>query len=140
LVKADLLSLEPELLLFLRQLRNIEVRILSTSGTTLNFFSLKRTDKYVCGLRHTTLQRAVSQPRDSCTSTKFLVFEQTAFDMPHEKKREGVRETDVLMAFPVDRDMQPVLRDRMTFNFLPIRSYGFPVCQSSCFCTVAMLT
>ncbi|KAK5123900.1 hypothetical protein LTR85_002096 [Meristemomyces frigidus] len=46
--------------------------------------------------------------------------------MPAEAKRHGVKESDVLIAFPVDAKLQPILRARTTFNFLPIRSYGLP--------------
>lgn len=132
IVQARLLELKPELLLFLRQLRDINIQVQDSCGGIQHSFSLSRTDTRISGVRHTTLQQVTQAPRYSHLSETFIVFQRTASNMPAEAKRQGISQTDVLVAFPIDGSQQPALRDRMTFNFLPIRSYGLSVCCSHC--------
>ena len=81
----------------------------------------------MAGIRHTAPSHEDTLPKHVLVSETFIVFQQTASRMPAEAKREGVCESDVLIAFPVNARGEPLLRDRMTFNFLPIRCYGLPV-------------
>lgn len=127
IVRANLLELKPELLMFLRQLRNIDVKVQTAAGATQHHFTLSRSDAQVSGTRRTTLQHVTTTPRPSTVSDMFIVFQRTTPRMPAEAKRQGISESDVLIAFPVDAELQPVLGARLTFNFLPIRSYGLPV-------------
>ncbi|KAI7162876.1 hypothetical protein KC349_g1754 [Hortaea werneckii] len=131
-VRANVVQLKPALLLFLRKLRTIQVTVQDDNGDTTLACRLSRADDSVSGIRRTILQRdtTVSRPhkygknKPSRATENFLVFQSTAKNMPAETKRHGVSETDLLMAFPVDGDMKPFLRNRATFNFLPIREYG----------------
>ncbi|KAI6837322.1 hypothetical protein KC350_g6092 [Hortaea werneckii] len=126
IVAAHLLELKPELLIFLRQLKRVVVTLQDKAGKVKRTFSLAREDSQVSGVRLTTLRHIVTLPKATTNEEKFLVFRDTKTGMPREKKRENVTESDVLMAFPVSASMQPVLSDRRTFNYLPIRSYGLP--------------
>ncbi|KAI7635008.1 hypothetical protein KC322_g22026, partial [Hortaea werneckii] len=126
IVAAHLLELKPELLIFLRQLKRVVVTLRDNAGKVKRTFSLAREDSQVSGIRLTTLRHIVTLPKAATTEEQFLVFRDTKTGMPREKKRENVTESDVLMAFPVSASMQPVLSDRRTFNYLPIRSYGLP--------------
>ncbi|KAI7661505.1 hypothetical protein KC319_g8392 [Hortaea werneckii] len=131
-VKSDIVQLKPALLLFLRKLRTIHVTVQDDDGDTTLACRLSRADDSVSGIRHTILQRdtTVNRPhkygknKPSTAKEGFLVFQSTVKNMPAETKRHGVSETELLMAFPVDGDMKPFLRNRETFNFLPIREYG----------------
>ena len=131
LVEASLRQLKPELLLFLRQLRNMDVQIQAAAGGTVQHsLSLRRVDNEVSGVRHTTLEHRTTLPKPKAVSETFIVVQRTAFKMPTEVKRHGVHDSDVLIAFPIDAQSRPTTKDRLTFNFLPIRSYGLPVCCS----------
>ncbi|RMZ14609.1 hypothetical protein D0860_02069 [Hortaea werneckii] len=131
-VRSDIVQLKPALLLFLRKLRTIHVTVQDDDGDTTLACRLSRADDSVSGIRHTILQRdtTVNRPhkygknKPSTAKEGFLVFRSTVKNMPAETKRHGVSETELLMAFPVDGDMKPFLRNRETFNFLPIREYG----------------
>ncbi|RMY18332.1 hypothetical protein D0867_05404, partial [Hortaea werneckii] len=126
IVAAHLQELKPELLIFLRQLKRVEVTLQDKAGKIKRTFSLAREDSQVSGVRLTTLRHVVTRPKAATNEEQFLVFRDTKTGMPKEKKRENITESDVLMAFPVSASMQPVLSDRRTFNYLPIRSYGLP--------------
>ncbi|RMY05763.1 hypothetical protein D0868_06234 [Hortaea werneckii] len=131
-VRGDIVQLKPALLLFLRKLRTIHVTVQDDNGDTMLACRLSRADDSVSGTRRTILQRdtTVNRPhkygknKPSTAKEGFLVFQSTVKNMPAETKRHGVSETELLMAFPVDGDMKPFLRNRDTFNFLPIREYG----------------
>ncbi|KAI7554988.1 hypothetical protein KC331_g156 [Hortaea werneckii] len=126
IVAAHLLELKPELLIFLRQLKKVEITMQDKAGKIEQSFSLAREDDQVSSVRRTTLRHVITHPNAVSSDEQFLVFRDTKTGMPREKKREKVTESDVLMAFPVSGSMQPVLSDRRTFNYLPIRSYGLP--------------
>ncbi|KAI7192285.1 hypothetical protein KC363_g3397 [Hortaea werneckii] len=131
-VRGDIVQLKPALLLFLRKLRTIHVTVQDDNGDTTLACRLSRVDDSVSGIRHTILQRetTINRPhkygknKPSTATEGFLVFQSTVKNMPAETKRHRVSETELLMAFPVDGDMKPFLRNRETFNFLPIREYG----------------
>lgn len=123
-VRADIVQLKPSLLLFLRKLKAIQVTVQDENGDTTLECRLSRADDSTLGIRRTTLQRdtTINRPgkygknKPSCAVEGFLVFQHTAKNMPAEAKREGVSETDLLMAFPVDADMRPILRNRAIYN------------------------
>ena len=126
IVQKDLLELKPELLLFLRQLRGIDVKIQQPSGALERSFSLGRADFDHCSLKITSLSRHSSQPSSQSQTSKFLVCQTTAQDMPYKKRRENVTASEVVIAFPITDTYEPKLQNCLTFNFLPIRSYGLP--------------
>lgn len=65
-----------------------------------------------------------SRPQDI---EDYLVCERTATEMPLQSRREGVSESQLLIAFPISAATEPNIRNQLTFNFLPIRAYGLPV-------------
>jgi hypothetical protein len=60
---------------------------------------------------------------------KYIVMRHRARNLPSEQKREGVSESELLLAFPVDENNEPKLDPQQVFAFLPIRDYGFKVGQ-----------
>ncbi|KAK3700516.1 hypothetical protein LTR37_015917 [Vermiconidia calcicola] len=102
IIRNDLLGLKPELLLFLRQLRVIEIKIQDQFGVLEESYRVDRNDEDV--------------PR----------LQGTAENMPDEPKRQNVSESEVLIGFPVSVDFEPRITNHLTFNFLPIRAYGLP--------------
>lgn len=136
-VLANLSELRPELLLFLRQLRRIDVTILSDTGSVDRKFQICRTDGERSMLRTITLVCESTSPTTRKEEEHFLVFQRTIPRMPYEPKREGVLESDILIALPIDDSATPILRDRPTFNFLPIRNYGLPFVLQADFMLIA---
>ncbi|KAK5123899.1 hypothetical protein LTR85_002095 [Meristemomyces frigidus] len=74
IVRANLLELKPELLIFLRQLRNIDVKVQNAASATLQHFSLSKSDAQMSGTRRTTLQIISITPRLSTVSDTLIVF------------------------------------------------------------------
>lgn len=86
IVQKDVVGLEPELLLFLRQLRCISVTIQSMVGITEKYHTLERHDEVLGNLRRTSLARYPPTDGDACAQS-FVVCQHTAKNMPFEPKR-----------------------------------------------------
>lgn len=122
-VKAEMLSLKPELLLFLRKLRTINVIVNDRRERVVYKFSVHRvdnTDDIQHGYTTTQLSRVDASPLQPTILDTLVVFRHTTQSMPEEAKRPGLKQTEVLIAFPTVFDGS----SRMTFNFLPIRDFG----------------
>lgn len=133
-VKAEMLSLKPELLLFLRKLHTIHVIVDERKEGALYDFSLRRednTDNVQHGYTTTQLSRYDTSPAAAASSETLVVFRHTTQSMPEETKRPGIKQTEVVLAFPTVFDNI----SRMTFNFLPIRDFGFPFLLQADFMT-----
>ncbi|KAK4500371.1 hypothetical protein PRZ48_008560 [Zasmidium cellare] len=124
-VRGSMLSLGAELLLFLRKLRNIHVRVVSASGKKVDHEYLLRREDKSCGKECTitTLTRNDIEPVQKLAKESLAVFRRVGDKMPAEGKREGITESEIIMAFPIS---DAANTHRQTYNFLPIRDYGLP--------------
>jgi hypothetical protein len=131
MVLTGLQKLQPELLLFLRQLRKIDFEEYKANDVLAGGISISREDDTVRGIRRTKLVNEQKAPRSTKEVETLLVFQSTVYDMPGDARRLGVKQSDLRMAFPVietsSGEFKEKLDSRLTFNFLPIRSYGLPV-------------
>lgn len=127
LVQKGLENLKPELLSFLRRLRHIDVEIRNSTNVLRYGFSVSRKDSVTNGATFVDLEHILKAPKSSTAVEKLLILKRTVTDMPAEPKRPGVKESELVMGFPVDNNGNPLVSNRDTFNFLPIRSYGLPV-------------
>lgn len=114
-------SMDPTCLLFLRQLREINISI-RKSGR----IDLSRRDEGIdkSGLHAVTVYRGKSY-------TDFCIFRQKVAGLPNESRRQGLKETDLVLAFPIGGSSIPI-KPRSTQSvhaFLPIRDHGFKVCH-----------
>jgi hypothetical protein len=113
-------GLDPNLLLFLRQLRQIEVNEL---GTFKSFERVDRDDLSVLRLlrRHPGEKQTVEQ--NQYLTTVFSV----AMESVVEEKRPDINQTDIVLAFPVSEtyEAQPDIEGSKLYAFLPIRQAGF---------------
>lgn len=112
--------------MFLRKIRSIRAIIAShDEKKKLHEFTLGRQDSRPKGLETTSLIGQDILPTKAKEQEVMVVFRQNVIDMPPELKRRGITESEVVLAFHKDDTM----KSRPTFNFLPIRQYGFPVRQ-----------
>ncbi|KAL1632852.1 hypothetical protein SLS56_003342 [Neofusicoccum ribis] len=120
-IKKELLSLQPSLLLFLRRLRNINIDAPGHPRISLS-----------CA--QTSAGRVLS-----CNgkSTEYIVHQHPLSNMPREERRPGIASTRILLAFPMNKDHEPIVTDQDVFAFLPIRSYGFKFLIQADFLLVA---
>lgn len=119
---ADLQSLDARLLIFLRRLRTIVVTIIGPNDQ-MSTKTLKRKEGHIEG------KEAIHLSQDD-TQMNYIIIRHRASNLPLEQKREGVSESEVLLAFSVDENNVPKLDPQQVFAFLPIRDYGFKVSQT----------
>lgn len=113
-LSTQLRDVRPTLLLFLRQLRILCITI---PGVTLE---VRRTDD---GDRDmVSLERIVNGTRDVERYILVRHIAQTPFGEPG---REDVKESEIVLAFPVTKNQEPVTMQQDVHAFLPLRCYGF---------------
>lgn len=119
-LSAQLGDLRPTLLLFLRQLRVLNVTVPGVA-------------------RHGALQmRREDGPGDDLVSLeriddgehkveKYVLVRHLAQTPAQEPGREGVEQSEIVLAFPVTETGEPVIEKQEVHAFLPLRCYGFNV-------------
>ena len=112
-------DIRPSLLLFLRKLRCIEV---SVDDATRIYSRIDLPESI------TRLTRR--QGDEDPVATDYLIVRRTTKTYLQEPKREGVEESEIVLAFPISAKRTPVIEDQSVHAFLPIRTYPIPVSQS----------
>lgn len=125
----ELTKLDPRMLIFLRQLREINVTVMRKDGKIWQR-KLLRTDAEENGVQITTLYENTSHSNGK--ERQYYVTKHPVNRLPKESKRPQCSESEILLAFPVaDFNKGPIQETQSVYAFLPIRSYGFQVCSSS---------
>ena len=108
-------DISPSLLLFLRKLRRVDVKI----------------DGRVMQLEMTTTGDGITQLKRSAGPavriSNYMLFEYTLPAYGHDEKRPHITQSEIVIAFPVTQDVEPVEREQEVHAFLPLRNYGFRV-------------
>lgn len=120
-------ELDARLLLFLRQLRRIELR------TPEEVVTMLRQDD--AGFIALQTNRQHTNGESAATNDRYLRVATTVRmnDVPDEK-RPGVTDSEVVLAFPMDdTGMALANAECATFAFLPIREFGFKFCVQADF-------
>ena len=118
-------ELPDTLLLFLTKLKKLTIRIYNESA-------LQSTVEYKYHLNETTGIGRLTKQKGSPDSvqetvTDFHVVRRQITNLPYDEKREMTRQAEVVLAFPVDGNEQPVIEQQHVFAFLPVRNVGFSV-------------
>lgn len=112
-------DVKPTVLLFLRNLRRLNLFIwLPDSVPEVRFIARKDIGSY-------TVIHRVDRP-DLPLEKYFKVKHQTE-TYPNEKKRKGIVESEVVLAFPLLNNGTPKIERQDVHAFLPLRDYGFSV-------------
>ncbi|THW02710.1 hypothetical protein D6D26_04062 [Aureobasidium pullulans] len=127
--------LEPSSFMFLRRLSKIRVVRLDDSGDTFDEIIMSHD------------QRAFTNDLQLVTTTKtkgtrsrrsrYVVSDYTAREMPSTELRQGVTETSIKLAFPLDDQQQPLIAKQDVYAFLPVCSSGLPFLIQADFLLVA---
>lgn len=126
-------ELQATFLLFMKSLRRIEVRMYDDEGEQLSSttFSMERRQSQV-ELRRETVVNGVIQH----SSQYYHVTKETLSGIPKSENRtyteagladKADAQAEVVLAFPLTQDSNPIIEDQEVFAFLPIRRMGFPV-------------
>jgi hypothetical protein len=111
----EMKDIGPEILLFLRKLRVINLSV-DIGDRGIWKTSLRKLDSEVHEL--------MTVLRDD-TQLQYVVKRHVVNNLPSEPKRPNCRQSEILLAFPILKALQPV--PQKVFSFLPIRDYGFTV-------------
>jgi hypothetical protein len=120
----QLRDVRPTLLLFLRQLRALSIAI---PGVTPRSIEVRRTDDDDRDM--VTLERIQNGARDV---ERYVLVRHLAQTPVGESGREDVKESEIVLAFPVTETQEPVTKKQDVHAFLPLRCYGFKVCLPVC--------
>ena len=126
LVQQHLRELAPELPLFLRNIRQIQVIFQNSSGKFTENYSLKREMSDEDAYDVKSVKRDHKKGSETIL-LRLIHVEYVAHSMPHETRRDGVENTKLQIEFPVTSEGTPELKNRQLYNSLPIRAYGLPV-------------
>nr|RBQ85652.1 hypothetical protein FVER53263_20766 [Fusarium verticillioides] len=118
IIKKELNSIEPDLLLFLRNLHQVHI---STYGS--NKVYRRKTTKFDARYKGEAVE--ISVQSDDITSKEFIVHRHVVEKLPPEPQREGVVSSEVVLAFIVDSEANPVANTQKVFAFLPVDDFGF---------------
>ncbi|KAI0260315.1 hypothetical protein BC834DRAFT_901531 [Gloeopeniophorella convolvens] len=113
-LSTQLRDVRPTLLLFLRQLRALSVNIAGAS------IQVRRTDDPEHGMA--CLERVEGGVHKE---ERFILVRHVAQTPTGQSGRENIKESEIVLAFPVTEAQDPVLERQNVHAFLPLRCYGF---------------
>jgi hypothetical protein len=117
----DLKFLNPKLLIFLRKLRQINIRSCDAIGNTWSR-SLGNQGLPPENDGLTKINLRCNSEGSRFKTTRFQVH-----DLPPESKRPGVAQSEILLGFPIADSGSPKVESQYVHAFLPVRDYGFKV-------------
>ena len=138
-ITVQLNELNPEMLLFLKQLRRIEIchddagnktsssSLSKTHGSGHGNLALLQTVKSKIG--HTLTKEGQRYHGTRTKATDSAPSENRDYsDCEHE--HQAYSTADIILAFPLSDQFNPVIKSQQEFAFLPIRQVGFNVSSS----------
>ena len=125
----ELLSFDTHLLIFLRQIEEINIRA-TLQDAILREKNIKKTGKRQQQDWITTLQLSENGREET---SQYLIRTNIIEDLPLEHKRPSWTRTKLLLAFPTPKSLkQPRISPQNVYAFLPIRNYGLKVRLRPC--------
>ncbi|OIW34078.1 hypothetical protein CONLIGDRAFT_667268 [Coniochaeta ligniaria NRRL 30616] len=146
-IHEELNGLKPEMLLFLKKLRRIEVHLHDDAGNKISSSVLSKAG--ASGAMHRAVLQIVKTQAGQIPRQDKQYYHVTTAKVsglePNENRDYSVEEherraysvADVILAFPLTEQSVPVIQSQQLFAFLPIRRVGFNFLIHSDFVTVA---
>ena len=130
------------LLMFLSQLKRLSIELHQPNeDPTATQYSKQETKEN--GLYTTFLAKTTRQGREESTSKqKYHTMKSDLRDLPFDEARKdkqgnSIDQATIILAFPVDKHDEPVLKQQYTYAFLPLRRAGLKFLVQSDFVTQA---
>lgn len=117
----EIKALDPRLLIFLQKLKIINIAI-QEGGKDPWQTSLQRRDEQTGDIA----QQLVTLHEKS-RRLSYRIFRFQVKNLPDDPKRVGIKQSELLLAFPLDDFNKPKIQSQNVYAFLPIRDYGFKV-------------
>ncbi|KAM6519042.1 hypothetical protein FALCPG4_012696 [Fusarium falciforme] len=111
-LREEMTSFDPNILIFLRTLEQITLTVTDSNGYSERV------------LRRVREPNAIKILENDKEIFHYATFTHSVPIMPYEPKREGITQSEILLAFPV-QDTPSLPTAHQVYAFLPIRSYGF---------------
>ncbi|KAH6867174.1 hypothetical protein B0T10DRAFT_611919 [Thelonectria olida] len=119
-IQADLCNIEPQLLIFLRKIRQLKIQTDFIQRT----YCIQN-DMSDVALGETATILSSHETESPALKTKYIIVRSKTRGLPTEPRREGVTTSEVMLVFPVDESNNPTISPQKTFAFLPIDDFGF---------------
>jgi hypothetical protein len=119
-LSAQLSGLRPTLLLFLHQLRALTVTVPGAARHR----ALKISREDGPGDDLVSLMRVID---GKINRERYVLVKHVAMTPDQEPGREGIEQSEIMLAFPVSETGEPVIEMQEVHAFLPLRRYGFNV-------------
>ncbi|KAF7906551.1 hypothetical protein EAF00_000830 [Botryotinia globosa] len=128
----DLQDLPDTLLLFLKKLRRLTVRIEIPDRLIQKIrLSLMRSNNNDLSENIVRIKTAITGTITSVISRSFWVKKRNVVNLPAHSAREQIHEAEVVLAFLIDEDHVPVIKEQYAFAFLPLKKAGYKVTQAT---------
>jgi hypothetical protein len=123
----DFEDLRPEFLMFLRRLKELQLKISATS----NHPRIDKTFSWIkLDSRHVQIREVATDRADHECLSDYYRFGFNLTNPPNDEKRPKVKNTPIWLALPIRRvgeDWLPRVEQQWAFAFLPLRAFGFKV-------------
>jgi len=119
----DLEAIEPQLLMFLRNLEKLRI---STPTTNKCYKCLIDEDDEDFGGKIFSISEC-DEDQGTEKEMKYVVQPYDVRNLPPHPRREGITTSEVMLAFPILDRFTPRIKPQKTFAFLPIDDFGFRV-------------
>jgi hypothetical protein len=121
----DFLELPDTLLLFLTKIKTIAVNIHFPDGKKIGAKHSYEYD-FVHRLGKLT-KKTESEHGSNETASLFHLTRRQLDSLPSDNARKHTNQAEVVLAFPLDEDHDPIIDQQHVFAFLPLRNVGFTV-------------
>ncbi|KAH7013105.1 hypothetical protein EDB80DRAFT_607184 [Ilyonectria destructans] len=118
-IQNDLHSVEPQLLIFLRKIRELNIQ---TSHIKTRYHVNSDASNAILGEIATI---STQRSNGAVEERKYLVRRQDARGLPTDPRRQGVTTSEVVFAFPINNSDNTAISTQKAFAFLPIDDFGF---------------
>jgi hypothetical protein len=137
-VKTCLEEIRPEMLLFTRRLREIEITFREAERRRETHSWLNNPENVVERISYNVkIEEACSQiytitsaSVHSQTEVRYFRQEFEVPNMPNHPSRLGMTESKIILAFPFNAENHPIIGEQNIFAFMPLRKTRFPVCPA----------
>jgi hypothetical protein len=116
----DFASIPDPLILFLPELQRIEVSIQKDEDSSHVIYEcLENEDN--------SIARLVKNVGNTISEKSYYIVKDTFGHVPPDAARKNRNSAEVILAFPITENFQPIIEPQKVFSFLPIRDFGFKV-------------
>ena len=130
-IQKDIGEIKPEILIFLRKISQLTI---STPSRHEKINAVRGILKSVGFLGEMIRLEVTSTLSSASTSEmEYIISRHTMTGLPEEELRPGVEQSEIVLAFPVAPDTNPILKSQYTYAYLPIDEFGFSVISPSSF-------